>query len=181
MPVVEPVALPCWVASMIAEALRADEALSLSRADSKWCVELAQPTIWQRYLNGPPDLLARPVLSDGNAGALFTGPSVHPENYRAIVAALRQPGWFRHYKGMKHLAASGRFSSPKGLNRGVLRRLRQQLRSDELGKQLSKASKRKRQSLELELQKINRQRQQMRLDECGFSRCGAPPQSDHVQ
>ena len=110
------------------EALRADEALSLSRADSKWCVELAQPTIWllgckrrspqthcfglsscrQRYLNGPPDLLARPVLSDGNAGALFTGPSVHPENYRAIVAALRQPGWFRHYKGQQLGCSVGR-------------------------------------------------------------------------
>ena len=33
---------------------------------------------------------------------------VHPENFRCIVAALRAPGWFRHYQGLKRLASSGR-------------------------------------------------------------------------
>ncbi|CAE7202195.1 unnamed protein product [Symbiodinium natans] len=164
--------LPSGVASIIGEALHADEALSLSQVDRKWFAELAQPSIWQRYLNGPPDLLARPVLSDRNTGALFTGPSVHPQNFRAIVAALRQPSWFRHYQGMKRLAGSGRLSQPKGLNSGVLRQLRQRLRSDVLNNELQglqgKTTKRRRRSLELALQKLHSQRQQMRLEECGF-------------
>ena len=33
---------------------------------------------------------------------------VHPENFRCMVAALRAPGWFRHYQGLKRLASSGR-------------------------------------------------------------------------
>ena len=62
-------------------------------------VALLSKVCRQRYLNGSPELLARNVLADNNTGELFVGPSVHPENYRAIVAALRQPGWFRHYQG----------------------------------------------------------------------------------
>mmetsp|Transcript_94593 Transcript_94593/g.225413 ORF Transcript_94593/g.225413 Transcript_94593/m.225413 type:complete len:174 (-) Transcript_94593:106-627(-) len=162
---------PWWAASMIAEALTADDTLSLSRVDSRWRAELRQPSIWQRYLNGSPELLARNVLADNDTGALFVGASVHPENYRAIVAALRQPCWFRHYQGMKRLATEGRLSRPRGLNSGVLRQLRQRLRSAGISRELQgTTSKKRRRSLELSLQKLQSQRQQMRLDECGFGR-----------
>ena len=148
----------------------------------------------QRYLNGSPELLARNVLADNDTGALFVGASVHPENYRAIVAALRQPCWFRHYQGemsffclfsckpvgflddalpagMKRLATEGRLSRPRGLNSGVLRQLRQRLRSAGISRELQgTTSKKRRRSLELSLQKLQSQRQQMRLDECGFGR-----------
>eukprot|EP00439_Symbiodinium_sp_Y106_P079017 s1536_g17.t1 len=119
----------CWAAVSIAEALKADDALSLSRVDSRWRAELGQPSVWQRYLNGSPELLARNVLADNNTGELFVGPSVHPENYRAIVAALRQPGWFRHYQGMKRLVSSGQLKEQLGGPDGVIKELRRNLRA----------------------------------------------------
>ena len=39
---------------------------------------------------------------------------VHPENFRCIVAAVRRPGWFRHYQGLKRLASAGSASTDGG-------------------------------------------------------------------
>lgn len=89
----------------ISEACRAEEALALSLTCAAWHDSLARPAIWQRYLQGPPDALARPVLADPVAAAAFA--AVHPANLRAVVAALRSTGWVRRYPIMRKRLAAG--------------------------------------------------------------------------
>ena len=65
-------------------------------------------------LEKPPFVL----LFFGNAGNAFFVEllepwEVHPENFRCLVAALRRPGWFRHYQGIKRLASAGSASAAK--------------------------------------------------------------------
>mmetsp|Transcript_35106 Transcript_35106/g.63804 ORF Transcript_35106/g.63804 Transcript_35106/m.63804 type:complete len:397 (-) Transcript_35106:26-1216(-) len=119
----------------IAEFCRADEALALSRVSQSWYAELLHPGIWQRYLTGSGEMLARTVLAEG-AGEVFAGPAVHPENFRAIVAGLRDPGWFRHYPGMKRLAASGQLREKLEAAPGRLGELRGSLRAQAIGREL---------------------------------------------
>eukprot|EP00913_Durusdinium_trenchii_P020599 g19347.t1 len=104
----------CWAALWIAESCKADDALALGYASRTWYGELLEPQIWRKYLVGPPAALARPVLADRETGELLCGPTVHPDNLRCIVAALRKPGWFRHYQGLKQLASSGKLSQSFG-------------------------------------------------------------------
>ncbi|CAJ1337118.1 unnamed protein product, partial [Effrenium voratum] len=123
-----------WAAVWIVEACRADDALALSYVNRPMYAELLQPCVWRRYLVGSLSELARPVLADAGTGEVLTGALVHPENYRAIVAALRQPGWFRHYQGLKRLATQGHLS--RSFSSAALAELRRDLRAQAIGRQL---------------------------------------------
>lgn len=120
----------------IAEWCRAEDALALSRSSQAWYSELLHPGIWHRYLVGPPEILARAVLADGGAGQALVGEGVHPENYKSIVAALRDPGWFRHYQAIKRLAVSGRLGERLQAPPGQLGELQGSLRAQAIGREL---------------------------------------------
>lgn len=120
----------------VVEWCRAEDSLALSRTSQAWYSELLHPGVWHRYLAGAPEFLARCVLADSGARQALVGESVHPENYKFIVAALRDPGWFRHYQGMKHLAISGRLHERLRAPPGQLGELQGSLRAQAIGRAL---------------------------------------------
>lgn len=120
----------------IVEWCRAEDSLALSRSSQAWYSELLHPGIWHRYLVGPPEFLARTVLADGGAGQALVGEGVLPENYKSIVAALRDPGWFRHYQAIKRLAISGRLGERLQAPPGQLGELQGSLRAQAIGREL---------------------------------------------
>lgn len=120
----------------VVEWCRAEDSLALSRTSQAWYSELLHPAIWHRYLAGAPEFLARCVLADSGARQALAGENIHPENYKYIVAALRDPGWFRHYQGMKNLAVSGRLRERLRAPPGQLGELQGSLRARAIGREL---------------------------------------------
>eukprot|EP00930_Biecheleria_cincta_P005301 TRINITY_DN106221_c0_g1_i1.p1 TRINITY_DN106221_c0_g1~~TRINITY_DN106221_c0_g1_i1.p1 ORF type:complete len:454 (-),score=59.91 TRINITY_DN106221_c0_g1_i1:85-1446(-) len=120
----------------VVEWCRAEDALALSRSSQAWYSELLHPGIWHRYLAGAPEFLARTVLADNGARQALAGEGVHPENYKFIVAALRDPGWFRHYQGMKRLSISGCLRERLRAPPGQLGGLQGSLRAQAIGREL---------------------------------------------
>lgn len=104
--------LECFadIAGWIGDVCRAEDALALSTTSAVWFVVLSEPAVWRRYLQGPVEALARPILADPAAAAAFA--KVHASNLRAAVAALRMPGWLRRYPSMRRRLESGALLEP---------------------------------------------------------------------
>lgn len=105
------------VAWTIGLACQADEALALSKACKAWLDALRQPRLWLRFLRGPIHggalALARPMLSRPQVSDAFSGGAVHAENYRAVVAAFRAPGWTVRYAAMRRAVDRGLLREPR--------------------------------------------------------------------
>jgi len=84
----------------------------MSRTSTAWMIALSHPCNWARYLDGPQDVLVRNIFNDQSVRAVFTGPAVHPANFRAVVAAFCAPGWQRRYQTMKQRIAVGWLRRP---------------------------------------------------------------------
>eukprot|EP00929_Paragymnodinium_shiwhaense_P056519 TRINITY_DN28282_c1_g4_i2.p1 TRINITY_DN28282_c1_g4~~TRINITY_DN28282_c1_g4_i2.p1 ORF type:complete len:335 (-),score=76.43 TRINITY_DN28282_c1_g4_i2:91-1095(-) len=110
------------VAEHIAMACDAAAALSLSNTSTCWENALSGTHIWKGYLT-TPCAVVRHILAAESAS--FTRPcSVHPSNFKAIVAAFVSPAWARRFPRMKQLIASGHLKEPLSFQRpkGTARR-----------------------------------------------------------
>lgn len=100
------------LAGCIADCCGASDALALSGTCTACLTTFAQQDLWKRYIAGPAEMLARPVLAEPASRAAFAGAfrvgAIHGDNLRAVVAALRQPNWAQHYPSMRRLLAAGR-------------------------------------------------------------------------
>lgn len=100
------------LAEWISQACYAQETLAMSRASTTWRATFSHPCCWSLYLLGPSRSLVQPILIDPVVREVFTGPSVHRANFRAVVAALCTPGWQRCYPRMRRRLAAGWLRRP---------------------------------------------------------------------
>lgn len=100
------------LAEWIAQACYAQETLAMSRTSTTWRAAFSHPCYWSFYLLGPSRSLVQPILIDPVVREVFTGPSVHRANFRAVVAALSTPGWQRCYPRMRRRLAAGWLQRP---------------------------------------------------------------------
>lgn len=123
-------ALECFsdLARLLVDCLAAPEVLALCTSSLAWLAALAHQDVWKRFLVGPVELLVRPVLAEPASRAAFAGAlrvgAIHPDNVRAIVAALCTPQWLQFYPSMRRLLPAGRLRVPLWKQAGSARRLK---------------------------------------------------------